>query len=86
MRYAKRTIVAAQSRVSKAEGRVAKQRKAVEALENASHPADHAIGLPLVMEQSLLSMKRFLSTLERDLEQSLGAAEAADCRPHEALS
>ena len=37
-----------------------------------SHPADDAVAMLLIMEQSLLSMRRFLSTLERDLARSLG--------------
>jgi hypothetical protein len=72
MRYANRTIIVSQSRITEAEGRVVRQRKVVQRLENDRHPADHAVALLLVMEQSLLSMKRFLSTLERDLERSLG--------------
>jgi hypothetical protein len=73
MRYTNRTIAGSQARISEAEGRVARQREVVERLENDHHPADNAVALLLVMEQSLLSMKRFLTTLERDLEQSLGA-------------
>ena len=72
MQYTKRTLVVAQSRVSEAEGRATRQRDVVDRLKNVGHPADNAIALLLVMEQSLLSMKRFLATLERDLELSLG--------------
>jgi hypothetical protein len=66
-----RTIVVSQSRIAEAEHRVARKGKVVQKLESAGHPADNATGLLLVMEQSLLSMKRFLKTLERDLERSL---------------
>ena len=38
----------------------------------ASHSSDDAVARLLIMEQSLLSMRRFLSTLERDLARSLG--------------
>jgi len=72
MRYTKQTIIVSQSRISEAGKRVARQRQLVERLEIARHPADHAASLLMVMEQSLLSMRRFLSTLERDLEISLG--------------
>jgi hypothetical protein len=75
MRYTSRTIIVSKSRISEAEGRVARQRKVVKKLQHDEHPADQATALLLVMEQSLLSMKRFLSTLERDLERSLGMAE-----------
>jgi hypothetical protein len=75
MRYTNRTIIASQSRVSHAEERVSQQRKVVESLHEDRHPADHAAALLLVMEQSLLSMKRYLSLLERDLERSLGPQE-----------
>ena len=77
MRYTNRTIIVSQSRLSEAEARVGKNREMAKKLEDARHPGDDAIVLLLVMEQSLLSMKRFLSILERDLEQSLGAAEKA---------
>jgi hypothetical protein len=77
MRYTNRTIIVSQSRLSEAEARVGKHREMVKKLEDARHPGDDAIALLLVMEQSLLSMKRFLSILERDLKQSLGAAEKA---------
>jgi hypothetical protein len=72
VRHTTRTIVVSQSRIVEAEGRVEKQRETVQALENLRHPADHAVALLLVMEQSLLSMKRFLATLEADLSRSLG--------------
>jgi hypothetical protein len=72
LKYTKRTVVVSQSRVSEAEQRVARQRQVVDRLQTTRHPAEHAIALLLVMEQSLLSMRRFLSTLERDLEISLG--------------
>jgi hypothetical protein len=75
MRYTNRTIVVSQARILEAEGSVAYQRKIIERLQSACHPADDAVALLLVMEQSLLSMKRFLSTLERELEQSLGTAK-----------
>jgi hypothetical protein len=78
MRYTKRTIIVSQSRVSEAEERVTRQRKIVEKLESARHPADDAVALLRVMEQSLLSMRRFIATLERDLERSLGIGE----KPH----
>jgi hypothetical protein len=72
MRYTKRTLIISQSTVSEAERRVTRQREAVERFADAHHPSVDAIALLLVMEQSLLSMKRFLATLERDLALSMG--------------
>jgi hypothetical protein len=72
MQYKKRTIIVSQSRISESEARISRQREIVGQLERSQHPADHATALLLVMEQSLLSMRRFLEILERDLERSLG--------------
>jgi hypothetical protein len=71
MHYTERTIFVSKSRVVEAERRVARQRKAVEQLQTVNEPADDAVALLMVMEQSLLSMKRFLSIVERELELSL---------------
>jgi hypothetical protein len=73
MRYTKRTLVISQSNISEAEQRVARQRQVVEQLEDTRHPSVDAMTFLLVMEQSLLSMRRFLATLERDLELSVGS-------------
>ena len=72
MRYTKRTLVISQANVVEAEQRVALQRDVVEKLEDCRHPSVHATALLLVMEQSLLSMKRFLATVEQELELSMG--------------
>lgn len=72
MRYSKRTLVISRSQVSQAEGRTALQRDAAEQRKDVGHPAEDAIASLLLMEQSLLSMKRFLATLEHDLQASLG--------------
>jgi hypothetical protein len=47
------------------------QRRKVERAVADHHPADEAQARLLIMEQSLLSMKRFLRFLERDLEAEL---------------
>ena len=75
MRYTNRTVIVSKSRISEVEERITRHRKVVQELQHSGHPADHATALLLVMEQSLLSMKRFLSTIERDLERSLSVAE-----------
>jgi len=67
--------IVSQSRVTEAEDRVTRRRKLVDRLEAAHHPADDAIARLLVMEQSLLVMRQFLSAVEQDLERSLGLAE-----------
>ena len=72
MRYTKRTLVISQANVVDAEQRVARQRDVVEQLDDCRHPSVHATALLLVMEQSLLSMKRFLATVEQELELSMG--------------
>jgi hypothetical protein len=75
MQYTKQTLVISQGHVAAAEERVARQRDIVEKLEECRHPSVNAIALLLVMEQSLLSMKRFLATLERDLELEVGSGK-----------
>jgi hypothetical protein len=50
MRYTRRTLIIAQSRVSEAEGRAVRQRDVVDRLKDVGHPADNAIALLLVME------------------------------------
>jgi hypothetical protein len=72
MQYTKRSLVVSQSRVSEAVEPVANRREVVEQRPDVRHPAADAIASLLLMEQSLLSMKRFLATLERDLQASLG--------------
>ena len=67
MQYTKRTLIVSQSRVSEAEARVARQRQTVETLADAHHPADNAVALLLIMEQSLLAMAEFLYLLEQDV-------------------
>jgi hypothetical protein len=71
MRYANRTLVVARSRITAGELRVARQRKIVEDLESSHHPADHAKALLLIMEESLVSMRESLATLQRDIEPLL---------------
>jgi hypothetical protein len=75
MRYTKRTLVISQANVVDAEQRVARQRDVVEQLDDCRHPSVHATALLLVMEQSLLSMKRFLATVEQELELSVGSGK-----------
>ena len=54
--------------VVQAEQRIQRQRRRVEKLLVERHPADEAQAQLLIMEQSLISMTRFLKALERDLE------------------
>jgi hypothetical protein len=73
MQYTKRTLVVSQSRVSEAAGRIANPREGAAPRQDAGDPAVDAVASLLLMEQSLLSMKRFLATVQHDLEVSLGA-------------
>lgn len=82
MRYTNRTIVISRSRIREGEQRIAFQRKLVERLESADHPVESAIARLLLMEQSLLSMKRFLATLERNLERDLERSFGLKTKPH----
>lgn len=74
MRYTARTVVLSNSNFSEEEARVALQRNVVHELEGSGRPAAHAAALLLVMEHSLLA-KRLISTLEQDLERSMGMAD-----------
>ena len=72
MNFTNKKVEATRSNVRAQEARVARQRAMIDAAIEASHPLDDLQARLLVMEQSLLSMKRFLAILERDLEISLG--------------
>lgn len=60
-------IETARSNVVETEQRILRQRRRVEKMLVERHPADEAQAQLLIMEQSLLSMTRFLTNLERDL-------------------
>jgi hypothetical protein len=68
MQYATEKIEQTRNNIVQAEQRIARQRRRVEKMLVERHPADEAQAQLLIMEQSLLSMTRFLAGLERELE------------------
>jgi hypothetical protein len=68
MQYTTQKIEQARNNIVEAEQRIQRQRRRVEKMLVERHPADEAQAQLLIMEQSLLSMVRFLNTLERDLQ------------------
>jgi hypothetical protein len=72
MQYTTQKIEQTRANVVQAEQRVVRQRRRVEKMLVERHPADEAQAQLLIMEQSLISMTRYLKTLERDLMQAPG--------------
>jgi hypothetical protein len=68
MKYTTEKIEQARANVVQTEQRIGRQRRRVEKLLFERHPADEAQAQLLIMEQSLISMTRFLKNLERDLD------------------
>jgi hypothetical protein len=66
MRYSTKRIEIARGHVTVAERSVERQRRKVNQLEKEHCPADDAQARLMVMEQSLLSMVRFLTFLQED--------------------
>ena len=68
MEFTTEKIERARSNIAETEQRILRQRRRVEKMLVERHPADEAQAQLLIMEQSLLSMTRFLTNLERDLK------------------
>jgi hypothetical protein len=68
MQYTTQKIEQARNNIAQTEQRILRQRRRVEKMLVERHPADEAQAQLLIMEQSLISMTRFLKTLERELE------------------
>jgi hypothetical protein len=68
MQFSSKKLEEARQNVVEAEQRLLRQRRRVEKMLVERHPANEAQAELLIMEQSLLSMVRFLKGLERDLE------------------
>ena len=68
MEFTAEKIEQTRSNMVQTEQRILRQRRRVEKMLIERHPADEAQAQLLVMEQSLISMARFLKTLERELE------------------
>jgi hypothetical protein len=67
MEYTTEKIERTRADVVQAEQRIIRQRRRVEKMLVERHPADEAQAQLLIMEQSLISMTRFLKTLEHEL-------------------
>ncbi len=78
MEYATQKIEQARTNIAETEQRILRQRRRVEKMLVERHPADEAQAQLLIMEQSLLSMVRFLKTLEDKLTKP---ELKADTRP-----
>ena len=70
MRYTTEKVEQASAMVAESERRILRQRRRVEKLLVERQPADDAQAQLLIMEQSLLEMTRYLTTLVQDLEGS----------------
>jgi hypothetical protein len=68
MQYTTEKIEQTRNNIVQTEQRIQRQRRRVEKMLVERHPADEAQAQLLIMEQSLISMTRFLRNLERDLE------------------
>jgi hypothetical protein len=68
MRYTSEKIEQTKGKIADAEQRVLRQRRRVEKMLVERHPADEAQAQLLIMEQSLISMARYLKRLVEDLE------------------
>jgi hypothetical protein len=68
MEYTTENLERTRADVVQTEQRILRQRRRVEKMLVERHPADEAQAQLLIMEQSLISMTRFLKVLERDLE------------------
>ena len=67
MQFTTQKLEQARTNVIQTEQRVVRQRRRVEKMLVERHPADEAQAQLLIMEQSLISMTRYLKILERDL-------------------
>jgi len=75
MEYATEKIERTRNHIVETEQRILRQRRRVEKMLVERHPADEAQAQLLIMEQSLISMTRFLKNLERAFE--LGDSDPA---------
>jgi hypothetical protein len=75
MQYTNSKIEVTRGKIIRSERKVDRQRKLVEEMQQKDGAfADNAQALLLIMEQSLLSMTRFLKILEKDLAMEQGLA------------
>ena len=80
MEYTTEKLEQTRNNIVQTEQRIQRQRRRVEKMLVERHPADEAQAQLLIMEQSLISMTRFLKILERDLKMgdlSLQAGQTA---------
>ncbi|MDQ7246616.1 hypothetical protein [Dongia sedimenti] len=86
MHSATEKIDATRDTIAQTEQRILRQRRRVEKMLIERHPADEAQAQLLIMEQSLISMTRFLKNLERDLELDALRGDLASKRSRPARS
>ena len=67
MQFTTQKLEETRANVIQAEQRIVRQRRRVEKMLVERNPADEAQAQLLIMEQSLISMTRYLKILERDL-------------------
>ena len=67
MQYASEKIEQAKAMIAENERRILRQRRRVEKLRYDRQPADEAQAQLLIMEDSLLELNRYLTTLVNDL-------------------
>jgi len=81
MKYTTNTIEVTRGEIHRTERRIARQKEIVENAPKEGEFGTHAQALLLIMEQSLLSMVRFLHTLEQAIDIENGKGERAALRP-----
>jgi len=81
VKYTTNKIETTRARITASERRLAAQRARIARTPRDGEMADHAQALLLIMEQSILSMKRFLKILEQDLLQEERARAPAPRSP-----
>jgi hypothetical protein len=67
MQHTSETIAQAKAMIAESERRILRQRRRVEKLLYDRQPADEAQAQLLIMEDSLLELNRYLTTLVKDL-------------------
>jgi vacuolar-type H+-ATPase subunit D/Vma8 len=78
MKYTSKRIETARESIVDTEQRIQRQRRRIEKLLVERHPADEAQAHLVILEDSLVAMKRLLEALERDFESIKTARKSDD--------
>lgn len=81
MKYTTNTIEVTKGEIHRTQRRIARQREIVDNFPREGEFGTQAQALLLIMEQSLLSMVRFLHTLEQAIDIENGKGERRALRP-----